>query len=270
MRCWTVNKGSLKYGHFLQHQAPEMRWIHLKRKHIVLALQCLMNERCGDESRGTPASVSYRKSKPSCQINMAILVRPITNRETERFGTGEVPRLENSSDKWWDLQRLQWGERVGFAALMIQSLSMQITSSHSHNKQNTLCASKQRTVWCSVQKTTGWIRKIQSLSTGIPTEDKSEQWRRLVERIGQKTTKVQKLHHYKGTIRQLPRNPLLKAFDGHDRKQVVHTLLLGVWSAAETEKWSLIRWEFWPHDLNLRFIYCRPRLERKATPWPTD
>lgn len=51
-------------------------------------------------------------------------------------------RLENSSDKWWDLQRLQQRERVGFGALMIQSLSMQITSSDSHDKQNTPRASK--------------------------------------------------------------------------------------------------------------------------------
>lgn len=52
---------------------------------------------------------------------------------------------------------------------MIQSLSMQITSSDSHDKQNTLWASKTLTVWCSLladMKKIGKIRKKPKLHRG--------------------------------------------------------------------------------------------------------
>lgn len=178
MRGLTVSRGPPRHRHVLLHQVPEIRWIHLKENTLLLQRNGTLMDTA--EMKAAEHELPWHcKSKSSCQMRMAILVRLITNWATELFVAGEVPHLENSSDKWWDLQRLQYGERVGFGALMIQSLSMQITSSDRHDKQNTLCASKTLTVWCSLlsnMKKISKIRKNQSFIAGVLTKDHAERW----------------------------------------------------------------------------------------------
>ena len=129
-----------------------------------------MNGHCRDESLRTWASVQYCKSKSSCQISLAILAWLITNWATELFGAGRDATFRKFIRQVVGFAKITVGRDGGlWRALMIQSLSMQITSSDSHDKQNTLWASKTLTVWCSFladMKKIGEIRKKPKLHRG--------------------------------------------------------------------------------------------------------